>query len=437
MNRFDVDSPSQQAEKTVNEHYHELQAEVTTTVRHRLLARKMRLDESDLEEAYCQAWNGVCESIKQGKPVSNLTGMLVEITWRRAVDTYRELRPGQRAELDVEEPTIDLDLDAQLDDRIKFKRFITQVRSRLNPRECEAVSLCVIHGYPRAEAAKLMGLKRRQIEKLMDSATKKIGGIITGIAARGCGSEEWARLMRSYALGLIAEDDRDYPRAAQHVAQCAACNRYVNGLRGLSAVLPPALPIGPLLPVGHNSGILSHLERIVRAASHTTGRITGAEGALRSGATTSREAARNLTGMLGTATIAKGVAVIVAGTAALTLATHDHKNHRRVRHPRTAVAHTQVPSSVTITTKPLTFLRSPSGTSASGGATRAQRYPRMRRTRAVNMSRHPPQSSRRYPTHTRTIAGDNAASIQAPATPAPPVKANANAAVNREFGWER
>ena len=56
----------------------------------------------------------------------------------------------------------------------KLKRFIARVRGRLNPRECEAVSLCVIHGYTRPEAAKLLGLERSQMEKLMDGATKKI-----------------------------------------------------------------------------------------------------------------------------------------------------------------------------------------------------------------------------------------------------------------------
>jgi DNA-directed RNA polymerase specialized sigma24 family protein len=260
MNRFDVDSHEQQAERTVNEHYDALQAEVTGAVRHKLSVRKMRLDESDLEEAYCQAWHGVCETIKRGTEVSNLTGLLIEVTWRRAVDIYRELRPSQRrVELDAEEPTLDLDLDTQLDDRIKLKRFIAQLRGRLNPRECEAVSLCVIHGYPRAEAAELMGLKRRQMEKLMDGANAKIGGIIASIAARGCGGDEWARLMRSYALGLIAEDDRDYPRAAEHVAQCASCSRYVNGLRGLAAILPPVLPFGPLADAGHGAGILACL----------------------------------------------------------------------------------------------------------------------------------------------------------------------------------
>lgn len=434
MNRLDVDSPEQQAEKTVNERYHELQAEVTATVRHRLLSRKMRLDDSDLEEAYCQAWHGVCETIKRGKQISNLTGMLVEITWRRAVDTYRELRPGLQAELDLEEPAIDLDLDAQLDDRIKFRRFIAQVRSRLNQRECEAVSLCVIHGYPRAEAAKLMGLQRRQIEKLMDSSTKKIGGIITGITARGCGSEEWARLMRSYALGLITEDNRDYTRAAEHVAQCAACNRYVNGLRGLAAILPPVLPIGPLAATGHSTSILAYLERLFRASHTAGGRMTG-EGALRNGATASGESVRGLAGSLGTATIAKGVAVVVAGAAALTLATRDHKAHTHARQPAPATTQTLPPPSAVASATSLLY--SPSATRIATDATHIHIHSRVltRHTHAPTTDRHRQQRGLSQPAQApRKMASEGTSSTR---TQQSEKTIEGAAAVNKEFGWER
>jgi DNA-directed RNA polymerase specialized sigma24 family protein len=436
MNRFDVDSPEQQAERAVNEHYRELQAEVTGAVRHKLSFRKMRLDESDLEEAYCQAWHGVCETIKRGTQVSNLTGMLIEITWRRAVDIYRELRPSQRVELDVEEPTLDLDLDAELDDRIKLKRFIAQARGRLNPRECEAISLCVIHGYPRAEAAKLMGLQRRQMEKLMDSATKKIGGIIASIAARGCGGDEWARLMRSYALGLIAEDDRDYPRASEHVAQCASCSRYVNGLRGLTAIIPPVLPLGPLAGAGHGAGILAYIERFLRGG-HSGGRMAGAGGASAAGG-----GGGSLAGSLGTGTIAKGVAVVAAGAAALALAAHDHKAlHAHVRQPAPATTRTPIPPGAIASAIPAPL--HPLGATPSGAATthvHTHRPDLARRTYVLTANRHTArgsQSSPSVPVQAK-IRAENAPSAPAPSTQPPPVDERANAAaVNKEFGWER
>jgi DNA-directed RNA polymerase specialized sigma24 family protein len=447
MNRFDVDSPEQQAERTVNEHYRELQAEVTGTVRHKLTARKMRLDESDLEEAYCQAWHGVCETIKRGTQVSNLTGMLIEITWRRAVDIYRELRPSQRGELDIETPTLDLDLDAQLDDRIKLKRFIAQVRGRLNPRECEAVSLCVIHGYPRAEAAELMGLQRRQMEKLMDRATAKVGGIIASIAARGCGGDEWARLMQSYALGLIAEDDRDYPRAAEHVAHCASCSRYVNGLRGLTAIIPPVLPFGPLANAGHSAGILALLKHLFRGGGHSGGRMAGAGAASGGGG-------GGLAGSLSSGTIAKGVAVVATGAAALALTAHDHKApYAHARQPAPTTTQTQVPpTAVASATTPAPLHSSAATSIGADTAHRHTHHPRRtQRTYVLSADRHATQGSQSGPSEPAQavlkVGGENASSAPAPPTPSPPAEPSRTsppdkesasaAAVNKEFGWER
>ena len=446
MNRFDVNSPEQQAEKTVNDQYHELQAEVIGTVRRRLASRKMLVDDSDLDEAYCQAWHGVFETIKRGTQVSNLTGILIEITWRRTVDIYRELRPSQRVELDLEQTAVDLELDAQLDDQIKLKRFIAQLRSRLNPRECEAVSLCMIHGYPRAEAAKLMGLQRRQIEKLMDGATKKIGGIVASIATRGCGGDEWARLMQGYALGLIAEDDRDYPRAAEHVAQCAVCRRYVNGLRGLAATLPPALPFGPVANVGHGAGILAYLERLFRAG-HGGGRISGAGDALKSaGAGGGGAGAGGLAGSLGAGPIAKGVVAVAVGAAALALATQDHKTHHagaRRRPPTTTQAQIP-PSSVGHATQPTAPQRSPATTPRGEKTdhTHAHRALSARRSYVLAANTHVAQSPHSTPSEpAQTIpnaGGENVSSGPAASTPAPPADESANAAaVNKEFGWER
>lgn len=445
MHRFDVQSPEQQAEKVATENYRELQAEVIGTVRHRLSSRKMLLDESDLEEAYCQAWHGVCETIKQGTQVSNLTGMLIEITWRRAVDLYRELRPSQRVDLQVEEPIVDLDVDAQLDDQIKLKRFIAQIRGRLNPRECEAVSLCVIHGYPRPEAAKLMGLQRRQIEKLMDGATKKIGGVVASISTRGCGGDEWARLMRSYALGLIAEDDRDYPRAAEHVSQCAACRRYVNGLRGLAAILPPVLPFGPVADPGHGTGILAHLERLFHN-SHNGGMGAGAGSALRTtgaGAAGSASGGTTLVSSLSTGTIAKGVAVLATGAAALAFAAHGGKaHHLAARRTSPTQAQTQIPASPSASAMPP--VAAPSGATAvrQDSARVHTHHSVARRKTHVAAKRHTkegpnPQGSLNAPERAGSEhATEDVRYSPAPSTP-PREESSNSAAVEREFSWER
>jgi DNA-directed RNA polymerase specialized sigma24 family protein len=300
-------TPRQHAERITEQNYYALESEVIRTVGRRLAARNMRLDASDLEEAYCLAWQGVWEKISAGAKVANLTGMLVEVTWRRAVDSYREMRPSQHADVDVADHVVEVDLDGRLDDHAKLQRFIQRLKGRLNQRECEAVSLCLIHGYTRPEARVVLGIdSEERMQKLMDGATRKIGGIVESINARGCGGDEWARMMRSYALGTLAEGDRDYQRAEEHIEGCAACRRYVMGLRGLAAVIPP---IGvPLLHI--TGGIFAFLARLLRghgSANATSGTLqTAAAGG---------SAAGGGAGVAGSLSTVKVAAVLVAAAA--------------------------------------------------------------------------------------------------------------------------
>ncbi len=446
--RFDVHSPEQQAERVANEHYRQLQTEVIATVSAKLSARKMRLDESDLEEAYCQAWHAVCETIKRGRTVSNLTGMLVEITWRRAVDVYRELRPGQRVDVELDRHGVDPDADEQLDDQIKLERFIARARERLNARECEALSLCVIHGYPRAEAAQLLGLKRSQMEKLMDGAMKKIGGIVASISARGCGGDEWARLLKDYALGLIAEDDRDYPRAAAHVASCGECRRYVNGLRGLAAIFPPVvLPFGRAA-AGSGAGVLHRLASVLRSGHGGRG-LPGAGDALStaSGSAAGGAGAGSVAGSLSAGTLAKGVAVIAAGAAAVALAVHGGGSHL-VLAQHTPVTHAQNPRPASASASAVAATARSSATTASRQAhgrghhstTRgrahlpAGRRPLHRAGSSTGGASSAPGSTSEFATEGARYSTPT--SPPTPAAPAPSETASI-ARVNREFGFER
>jgi DNA-directed RNA polymerase specialized sigma24 family protein len=330
-----AESFKEQADRVSNEHYGSLESEVVAVVRRRLLARKMHLDHADLEGAYCQAWHGVIEEIKRGNKIRNLTGMLVDITWRRAVDAYRESRPAQRAEVDIEAHAVEVDLDQQLDDQEKLQRFIKRLKGRLSEQECEAVGLCLIHGYTRPEARKLLGIKdEARMQKLMDGATKKIGLIVASISARGCGDDEWSRLMRDYALGLLGEEDRDYRRASEHIENCTSCRRYVMGLRGLAAIVPP---VGlPFIPAGgHETSILAHLEHLFNGHG---GASATASSAMQSTATAGGvSAAGGGPVVLGSLGGAKGVAaVLIAAAAAGVTVIHasgsDHHHHLPARH---------------------------------------------------------------------------------------------------------
>src|SRR3712207_6769548 len=118
------------------------------------------------------------------------------------------------------------------------------MRDRLTARECQAATLCYLHDYTRPEAARLMGVEPKRMDKIMDGVSKKVGDLVRAIAAgRWC--HERGSLMRAYAFGVLAEDGERRRLAGDHLAGCPGCRAYVRSLRGLSAALPPvALPVG-------------------------------------------------------------------------------------------------------------------------------------------------------------------------------------------------
>jgi DNA-directed RNA polymerase specialized sigma24 family protein len=433
----------EQADRTATEHYGSLEAEVLAVVRRRLLSRNMRLDHSDLEEAYCQAWHGVCEQIKAGTKIANLTGMLVEITWRRAVDTYRQPHPGQHADVDIGAHGVEVDLDQQLDDQEKLQRFIKRLKGRLSEQECQAVGLCLIHGYTRPEARKLLGIKdEARMQKLMDGATKKIGAIVASISARGCGDDEWARLLRAYALGTLTEADRDYRPAKEHIEDCTACHRYVMGLRGLAAIVPPVgLPFMPL--GGHEAGILAHLEHLFNG--HGSASAT-ASSALQSTATAgSAGAAGGGASFVSSLGGAKGLAVVLAVAAtAGAAAIHGSGSHHRLPARHASVSRTAPASS---------YLPAQSANLPASAALQsdlASERERGARTQRAEPRRHRHAASRkRAHAHTQLgLQGEQGHTTSPPLTPSVgassgPVSGNSSApgasvgAVEKEFGPER
>jgi len=326
---------SQQADWTATVHYRSLENEVIGAVSRRLSAREMRLDRSDVEEAYCQAWHGVCEQITGGTKIASLTGMLIEITWRRAVDSYREMRTGQHADIDIDTRGVEVDLDEQLDDQAKLSRLFSRLKGRLNQQECQVVSLCWIHGYTRPEARQRLGISdEKRMQKIMDRATKKIGPILAGISARGCGGEEWACMLRAYALGLLGDDEPDYHRAREHIADCRSCRRYVMCLRRLAAIVPPFVP--PLTPVGgHETSILAHLERLF--GGHGSASATASSALQNTASAGGAGAAGGGAGVISSLGGAKVAAALVVAAAAGVTAIHASVTHH---HP--AVRHASV-----------------------------------------------------------------------------------------------
>jgi DNA-directed RNA polymerase specialized sigma24 family protein len=233
-------------ERVIAEHYEALKPEVLATVRGKLAVASLHPDPSDLDAAYNAAWHALYEqSRRDGNEISNLGGWLATITYRRSIDEVRSARMKYRATVAVGAGGSDFgyehDVDADIADRQRYRQWLVSVRLRLNAREQQAVSLCVLHEHSRRDASEIMGIDIKRLDKIMIAANKKLGGLLEAIS-RGDWCREQRSLIKAFALGLHDEDGERHELAVAHVMECQACAAYVRSLRGLSVIVPaPAL----------------------------------------------------------------------------------------------------------------------------------------------------------------------------------------------------
>jgi DNA-directed RNA polymerase specialized sigma24 family protein len=258
------------AERLLRNDFERLRGEVIATVRGRLRASGVRLDASDLQACYAQAWQGLYTAMVGGETIANPSGWLVIVTFRRALDEHRTRRrdhagaeaPGgdvensgsaasrahTRARARVRDAA-ERDIAEELDDRRRLRQLFEGLRGRLTTRECQAAALCYLQGLSRAEAAERMGIGEARMRKLMEGSggsrpgvAGKVGELLDTISGGGW-CEEQSSTMRGLAFGILDSRGERYRLALAHQRECPACRRYVLCLRGLAAALPPiALP---------------------------------------------------------------------------------------------------------------------------------------------------------------------------------------------------
>jgi DNA-directed RNA polymerase specialized sigma24 family protein len=258
-----------------------LRGRVLATVRGRLGASGARLDRSDLDACYAQAWQGLYAAVLDGQEIANPTGWLTVVTFRRAVEELRAERHidhdhGHRVTAaehgshrsSTWDPAEEPDLAAELDDRARLRHLFEGLRGRLNDREREAAAFCYLQGLSRSEAAARMGISEARMRKLMDGqgagrpgVAGKVGELAETIRGGGW-CEEQGSLMRGLAYGILDPDGERHRLALSHRSQCPACRAYVVSLRGLAAILPPVL-----LPWGLGAGVLARARGVAHAGA--------------------------------------------------------------------------------------------------------------------------------------------------------------------------
>lgn len=239
------------AERLLREEFQTLRAKVLASVRRRLSARSVSVDQADLEDCYAQAWQGLYAAVLEGQEIANPTGWLVLVTFRRAIEDLRSAHPDRRADLEPDGPALDPDLPGQLDDLRRLRQVFEALRKRLSARECQAASLCYLQGLSRAQAAQRMGISEARMRKLMEGdgdgqsgVAGKVGRLLQVIREESW-CDEQSSLMRGFAFGILDPQGERYQLALLHQRDCPSCRSYVASLRGLAAILPPlALPNG-------------------------------------------------------------------------------------------------------------------------------------------------------------------------------------------------
>jgi len=225
------------AEAFLADEYEQSKAEVQRTVAAKLGAEA--LAGIDLDAAYNEAWHALYLLLERGESVDNHKGFLVTVAYRRALSERRAGRLEYAT--DSEELAwvgVEPDLDARLDAEMQLRHFVQGLRAALSERELQAATLCHLHGLSRREAAKLLGIAPRRMEKLMDRASKRISAVI-GAVRPGELCDEFDSMVRAFAVGMLDETGERYQLARDHLESCPACRRKVLTLRGLGAITPP------------------------------------------------------------------------------------------------------------------------------------------------------------------------------------------------------
>jgi RNA polymerase sigma factor (sigma-70 family) len=243
------------AERLLRRDFEALRERVLASVRANIGARRIVLDQSDLEACYSQAWQGLYTVLMKGQEIENHAGWLTAACYRRVIDEYRRRQSDQRRLLRdaiERQSRVEPDLAGALDDSIKLRHTFEALRQRLDAREQQAASLCYLQGLTRAQAAECMGLSDTGMRKLMEGrgpgrpgVAAKVDSLLKTVQG-GEWCEQQASLMRAFAFGVHDPNGERYRLAQLHYRECPACRAYVLSLRGLAAVLPPlALPWVP------------------------------------------------------------------------------------------------------------------------------------------------------------------------------------------------
>ena len=441
-----LDRHRERAERILERDYTKLRKTTIRGVRSRLAVRFVaagrQFDDLDLDAFYNQAWHGLYLRLAQGEEIQNHAGFLVHASYCRAIEEIRRHQPAQFADgVDLDDLSVEPDYDALIDDHAQLTHFMEGMRERLTDRERKAATLCYIQGSTRPQAAEVLGVSPRRMEKLMDGVSAKIGVLLEDIRQGGW-CESRSSLMKAYAFGVLDPGGERWELASAHLSECPGCRRYVRGLRGIAAVAPPiGIPIAAFAALGAGG---------TAAGAAAAGSGAGAGSAATAGATaqtastagvgSTATAAAGAGGGLGATAIAATAAVVVTAAAgiggfAVTRGSDDTPDQPKP--PAAAqVVSNPAPATTTATTAKKAAVKKKANAAKAKAAKKAKKKAQKAKTTPANN----PAFTTTQSTTTQTAVPAAQTNTQPAATPQPspsPRPTQPTGDAGQEFGFEK
>lgn len=207
-----------------------------------------------VEEAYNTAWMQMFKRVEGGEEIADARAWLVVTTSRRIVDATRKEHEDRR-ETDVDADELLDGLAASVGDysdaiasEEAARDMLRTLSERLTEREMQLVRLLILDDLTQPEAAELLGIKPKRVNKLVNEdilpALRKVGAdmLISEADVRlgeWCTSTEGRSALTAFACGLLDPLGERHAVVSGHVAHCSRCRAALAAKKAAAGVIPP------------------------------------------------------------------------------------------------------------------------------------------------------------------------------------------------------
>jgi RNA polymerase sigma factor (sigma-70 family) len=345
------------------------------------------LNESDREDLYQEAWAGLLEYRRRGRPTPDVAGLLKTIAFRRGRDRLRNRRaePSDPSDgplslaLDREPPP-DEQVEARADAAI-----CRQIIESLSDRQKKVLKLRYEWQFSPRETQEALRLSKKAYEKQLTRALKRVASAVAEVNS-GDWREEQLALLMACESGTASQVER--ARARRLVASDPTCRAMLRQIRRAAALAP--MPILFRLRRAHavrswlGQTLGSHVSmprRLLWGGPHRIGSVLGAGTSAVSlkvaavsivGVVAAGGSTAVLVGAKGSPSHAPGLRptpVRAGAAAAVSIAEHDRPSSAPIRRRRSTGRHPRErPAAAPVTARRAGFAPAPAAADQPAGS---------------------------------------------------------------------